>query len=395
MLDWKPLCIRRKKHFKLSLISSGTLSRRSKTHNLMNSFWATRRALSMLKSLERFWISIQELKVKNSLRYKMMMLPSPSSLTLATKLAKAIEEEAARQVYATLARIVTESVPKPARRRTSGIAFRDTSQVSKKVSFDLSQRLKGSSEGTGRIPGVPNKSIVVSATSSEGNGTKPEVPNKEKVTSEANDNEKKDDANDDKSIDLEMTDDEETDDEFVHRDEKVNDNEDEEMKNAKVEYFGKGDAKISDVAKADVEKIEEIKGDAKKAELSPTSSILSLSLVPTPIPETPLLAPSTTLLPPPSVSTIPYVPHQTTARIPTPPIITDAPTITTAVPESNAVTDVQLRVAKLEKDVSELKKIDHSAEALATLKSQVLTVVEYYLGSKISDDFKKFYRDTL
>ncbi|GJS45369.1 hypothetical protein Tco_0595490 [Tanacetum coccineum] len=32
---------------------------------------------------------------------------------------------------------------------------------------------------------------------------------------------------------------------------------------------------------------------------------------------------------------------------------------------------VQLRVAKLEKNVSELKKIDHSAKALAALKSQV------------------------
>ncbi|GJZ12764.1 hypothetical protein Tco_0547994 [Tanacetum coccineum] len=41
--------------------------------------------LSMLKSLERFWISVQEWKVKNLHRYKMMMIPSPSSLTLAIK----------------------------------------------------------------------------------------------------------------------------------------------------------------------------------------------------------------------------------------------------------------------------------------------------------------------
>ncbi|GJX94089.1 hypothetical protein Tco_0348675 [Tanacetum coccineum] len=419
----------------------------------MNSFWATRRALLMLKSLERLLISIQELKVKNLLRFitgrrenqdvklchspdspksssitsshntslsstssfstiiqlRMMALilsnvpqilnwsnssqeeqrqrkrtasrrvvkkkviisaanniiPTPDvSLELgkSISLTKAKEEEAARQVYATHVRTVTESVLEPARRRTLSIAFRDTSQMSKKVSFDPSQRLKGSSERTGRIPGVPNESIVVSATSSEGNGTKPEVPNKEKVTSEANDNEKKDDANDDKSIDLEMTDDEETDDEFIHRNEKVNDNEDEEMKNAKVEYFGKGDAEISDVAKAYVEKIEEIKGDAKKAELSPTSSILSLSSVPTPIPETPLLAPLTTLLPPPSVSTIPPVPHQTTTRIPTLLIITDAPTITTAVPESNALTDrhtadlIQKYLVKLALESSKIQK---------------------------------------
>nr|GEW30786.1 hypothetical protein [Tanacetum cinerariifolium] len=45
-----------------------------------------------------------------------------------------------------------------------------------------------------------------------------------------------------------------------------------------------------------------------------------------------------------------------------------------------------LRVAKLEKEVSELKKIDHSAEALATLMSKVPNVIEHYLGSKINDD---------
>nr|GEX11351.1 hypothetical protein [Tanacetum cinerariifolium] len=44
---------------------------------------------------------------------------------------------------------------------------------------------------------------------------------------------------------------------------------------------------------------------------------------------------------------------------------------------------------KLEKDVFELKKIDHSAKALDTLRSQVSMVVEQYLRSKISDDLQK------
>ncbi|GJY15587.1 hypothetical protein Tco_0386009 [Tanacetum coccineum] len=141
------------------------------------------------------------------------------------------------------------------------------------------------------------------------------------------------------------------------------------------------------VTKADVEKIEEIKDDAKKAELPPTSSNLSVSsvfgdqflklssdnslspsilIVPismiyepsvlTPIPETPLVAPATTLLTHSSVYTIPPIPHQTTAPISAPPITTDAPTITITVPESDKLSIVQLRVAKLEKDVSELKK---------------------------------------
>ncbi|GJR37048.1 hypothetical protein Tco_1212732 [Tanacetum coccineum] len=243
-------------------------------------------------------------------------------------------------------------------------------------------------------------------------------------------------------------DDEETDDEFVQGDKQVNGDEDEEMTNAEVEESGNGDEEISDAAKVDAGKTEEVKDDAKKAELPPTSSSLSVSsgfgdqflklssdtslidtvkdttyaeinslldikiqyevphiqsspvhTVPvsviyepsvlTPIPETPSVAHATTLLPPPSISTIPPVLLQTTTPIHTPPIITDAPTITIVVPESNALTVVQLRVAKLEKDVSELKKIDHSAEALASLKSQVPTVVEYYLGSKIGDDLQK------
>ncbi|GJT46332.1 hypothetical protein Tco_0955047 [Tanacetum coccineum] len=40
---------------------------------------------------------------------------------------------------------------------------------------------RGSSEGTGTIPGVSDESTVVSTTSNEGTGTKPRVPGKEKV----------------------------------------------------------------------------------------------------------------------------------------------------------------------------------------------------------------------
>ncbi|GJY56745.1 putative reverse transcriptase domain-containing protein [Tanacetum coccineum] len=239
----------------------------------------------------------------------------------------------------------------------------------------------------------------------------------------------------------------------------------------KVEQSRNGDAKIFDAAKVDAEKMEEIKDDAKKVELPLTSSSLSVSSgfsdqflklssdtsligtakdttdaeinslldvqiqqeiphiqsssvlkvpvsviykpsVLTPIPETPSVAPVTTL-PPLFVSTIPPVFLQTTAPISIPPITIDALTITTKVvkiailivgsydpdrridltipirsydydlakpktilskipilttlittivPESNALTDVQLRVSKLENDMSELKKIDHSVE---------------------------------
>ncbi|GKD92272.1 hypothetical protein Tco_1372109, partial [Tanacetum coccineum] len=280
-----------------------------------------------------------------------------------------------------------------------------------------------SSEGTGRIPGVPDESIVVSATSSEGTSTKPGVLDKEKVLTEekvilewGSEQESKYSEED---LNLEMIDDEETDDEVLQGEEQVNDNEDEDMSNAKMEESRNDDEEATDAAKADAEKTEEAKDYPKKAKLPPKSSSLSIrslldikiqSEVPhiqsssvlkvhvfvifeppvlTPVQETPLAALVTTLTPP-SISTIPPAPlQQSTAPIPSPPIITDAPTITTAVIESNALFAVQQRVAKLEKDVSKLKKIDHSTNALSTLKSQVTMVVEQYLGSKIGDDLQK------
>ncbi|GJX49358.1 hypothetical protein Tco_0276203 [Tanacetum coccineum] len=384
-------------------------------------------------------------------------------------LTEATEEEASRQVHATHARIVTEPVTEPAKRRPSCIAFRDTSSVTKKMSHDPSKKLKGvqtltpkeqlaadtmkalkeskktsrrqpgtrgSSKGTGVSPGVPDESTFIPATSSEGTEEGDDDDETTEWVDTDKEEEKKDD-DDNKSIDLEQIDDvdtddefvhgeehvqdddEETDDEFVHGDEQVNDDEDEEMTNAEVEKYGNVDEEVTNAAKVDARKTKKVKDNAKKVELPPISSSLSVSLgfgdqflkllfdaslistvkdttdteinslldikiqsevshiqsltiitvpvlvifepsVLTPIPETPSVAPRTTLLPPLSVSTIP-----------------------------------PLRVENLGKDVSELKKIDHSAEALAILKSQVPTVVEHYLGSKIAPEPSKIQTSTI
>ncbi|GKA21317.1 hypothetical protein Tco_0701306 [Tanacetum coccineum] len=222
---------------------------------------------------------------------------------------------------------------------------------------------------------------------------------------------------------------------------------DEKMINAEVDDYDNGDEEVTDAAKVDAEKTSEVKDDPKKTKLPPSSlslsvssgfgdqflklsfdfslvstvkdttdleinsllevkiqsevphtqslSVLSVSIsmiseptVLTPVQESPSTATATTL-PPPFVSTTPSVPQQTTTPILTPTIITDAPTVTTAVPESNALIVVELRVAKLEKDVSELKTVDYSTEALAILKSQVPSIVDNYLGSKVRDVFQK------
>nr|GEU68487.1 hypothetical protein [Tanacetum cinerariifolium] len=246
--------------------------------------------------------------------------------------------------------VFEESGPEPAKKKTA------EEEKSGKVTFDPPKKLKGvtyltleeqevvdimkalkerrqpskrqpstrgSSEGTGTIPGVLDKSTVISATLSEG-------------TEES-----------------EYSEEDQLDEEKDEKDESE-----------------KGGEEVSDAANANVIKNSEIKDDAKKAELPLISSSVSLSLAPT------------TTLPLPSVSTTPPIPQQTTTPIPTPSITTDALTVTTVVLKSDALSAVQLRVAKLEKYVFELMKVDLSTKALATLKIQVPTVVEDYPRSR-------------
>ncbi|GJY89059.1 hypothetical protein Tco_0503687 [Tanacetum coccineum] len=287
---------------------------------------------------------------------------------------------------------IEKSDPEPARRRPSGIAFKDTSRVSKKMYHDLSQKLKviqtltleekladdtmqelkasrksnksqslveGSSEGIGVSPGVPDESTVIHATLSE------------VTVLGTNELEEKNDDDDDKSIDLEKTDDEESGDEFVHR----NDDEDEEMSNAEDADTGNNDEEITDATNADAEKAEEIKDDIKKVELSQSGSSLYVSssfeiphiqsrfvlnvpvsvisepLVLTPIPETPSVAPGMILLPPPY-----HLDHV------------------------------------LEKDVQEIKEVDHNATLLDSLRAEIPLAINAYLGYNLGDALQKIYK---
>ncbi|GKD75267.1 hypothetical protein Tco_1333549, partial [Tanacetum coccineum] len=72
-----------------------------------------------------------------------------------------------------------------------------------------------------------------------------------------------------------------------------------------------------------------------------------------------------------------------------PPINTEATTITPSLPEITPFIALQLRVARLEQEMSEVKKTDHSADVLASIKSQVPTVVDKYLGTKLDDALLK------
>ncbi|GJS69765.1 hypothetical protein Tco_0702606 [Tanacetum coccineum] len=80
---------------------------------------------------------------------------------------------------------------------------------------------------------------------------------------------------------------------------------------------------------------------------------------------------------------------QQTTPIPTttttPPIITEALAIILEIPEITSFIALQLRVAKLEQDMSQVKKIDHSAAVLASIQSQVPPVVDKVSRTKLDD----------
>ncbi|GKA64170.1 hypothetical protein Tco_0763776 [Tanacetum coccineum] len=225
------------------------------------------------------------------------------------------EAEAARKVHATHVRIVTEAVPKSAKKKYGG----RSSKINKRLQTlcKLLRKVKktsrrqpgtgGSNEGTGSKPGVPDESTVVSATSSEGICAKPRVPDEDKDITEEKvilkwgdeqDSEFSDDDNDDVEKDDKdgnagdegddhVSDTQDADDEDVETESdedeiykykiRVRKDEDVEIKDAEVDDSDKGDEEITDAAKADVEKTSEAKDDAKKTKLSPSSSCLSVS----------------------------------------------------------------------------------------------------------------------
>ncbi|GJQ96471.1 hypothetical protein Tco_0007610 [Tanacetum coccineum] len=354
------------------------------------------------------------------------------------------DPEAALEQGKSICQIEVEEAEAARQKKSSGrssksVVIQDTPTTPNSKLATSKTKLKG----TGSKPRVLDESIVISDASSEGTSTKPGVLDEDKdITKEKvilewgdeQDSENSDDDNDDVEKDEKdgdandeggdhVSDTQDADDEDVKTESDEDDiynykirvlkDEDEEMKDAEVEEFDKGEEKVTNEAKEEAEKTSKAKDDTKKTELPPSSSSLFISLgfgdqflklssdsslVTTikdsadadttnlpPILEIVTQTPVTTVVPSPQVTPIISTIQQITTSIPTPTITTDAPIITTAIPESNALSAVEIRVAKLEKDVSELKTIDHSFEALVVLQSQVLMVVDSYLDTKVED----------
>ncbi|GKD08266.1 hypothetical protein Tco_1187951, partial [Tanacetum coccineum] len=265
---------------------------------------------------------------------------------------EAEEVEAVRQVYFTHARIVTKSVPKPTGRRKSS-----------KVTSDPPKRLKG-------VPSLTLKEQEAADTMQalkEKLSLLPEVKELSEYSEEVYlDDEEKDDKDgdtddegDDHINDTQDDDDEdaktESDVDEIYK-YKIHVRKDVDSKMAEpetVEHEYKEKDVLTDVAKHDVKKNAEEEGDAEKAIQSPSVQKVPVSVIP-----------------------------ETTNLLPIPEILTETLVSTT-------ISSPHLRVAKLEKDVSELKKIDLFAEALATLKKKVPYIIDNYLGSKVGDVFQK------
>nr|GEZ27039.1 hypothetical protein [Tanacetum cinerariifolium] len=273
---------------------------------------------------------------------------------------KAEEAEASRKVHDTHARIVTESVPESTKKKSGGkssksVVIQDTLSSLKSKLSTSKYKLKCTQSLTPAEKEAADIMQALKESKNKETGTKPSVPDEEKDIIEEKDD-KDDDVDDEGDDHISDTQDANDDDDETKSDEDkiykyticVRKDEDEEITNAEVEEFDKGDEEVTDAAKEDAKKTTEVKDDTMKwfegetINLPPIPKILIETLV------------SIVVSSPQVTPIISYVQ----------PITTYAPTITTVVLESNALITVELRVAKLEKGVSELKTVDHSTKAL-------------------------------
>ncbi|GJV74471.1 hypothetical protein Tco_1506055 [Tanacetum coccineum] len=161
-------------------------------------------------------------------------LLSISKLSLTTS-------EAARQVHATYARIVTEFVPDPTKIIKSS-----------KVTSDPPKKLKG----------VPYLTLKEQEAADIMLALKERKKTRKRQPGDVNDENDKTESNEDDIYKYKI---------HVRKDD------DEEMINVEVNDSDKGDEEITDAAKADAKKPSEEKDDPMKTELPPTNSSLSVS----------------------------------------------------------------------------------------------------------------------
>nr|GEY72120.1 retrovirus-related Pol polyprotein from transposon TNT 1-94 [Tanacetum cinerariifolium] len=217
-------------------------------------------------------------------------------LDAALKLAKSIsqtkakEAEVARKVHATLARIVTESIPESAKKKSGG---RSSKSVVIQDTSNIMQALKASKKKSKRQPYTEDsnegidESTIVSATSSEGTGDEQDSEFSDDDNDDVEKDDKDGDADDEGDDNIQMlvfvrysNEDVKTEydkDDIYKYKIRVRKDKDIEMKDAEAEESDKGEEQVTDVAKEEAEKTSEIKDDTKKTKIPLSSSSLSVS----------------------------------------------------------------------------------------------------------------------
>nr|GEV70757.1 retrovirus-related Pol polyprotein from transposon TNT 1-94 [Tanacetum cinerariifolium] len=231
----------------------------------------------------------------------------------------------------------------------------------KKALYDLKQASRATDEGTGTKPRVLDVPIYNSKSDKESWGDSDEEDDDE------NEFEEEDDINDDDSDD---NDEKEYDDEFnLEEDENIDEEDDDEVtielyKDVNVNLYNK-DANMTYVDQADNEIAYLMDTTTYYATIIP--EITSSFATPTPLP--PLF----------------FNPLQQEAT-PTPtPITSEATTLFTSLLNFVSVFKFNERVTNLEKDLSEIKKVDQYAQALSSIPA----IVDRYMYNILGDAIKK------
>ncbi|GJR84274.1 hypothetical protein Tco_0155059 [Tanacetum coccineum] len=202
----------------------------------------------------------------------------------ALELAKSIsqteaeEAEAARKVHATHARIVNESVPESAKKKSGGrssksIVIQDTPSAPKSKPTTSKAKVLDEEKDIMKEKVILEWGDEQVSEHSDNDNDDVEKYDKDGDADDEGDNHISDtqDADDE---DVETESDEDDIYKYMIR---VHKDEDVEIKDAEVEESDKGKEEITDATKEEVEKTSEAKDDTKKTELSPSSLSLSVS----------------------------------------------------------------------------------------------------------------------
>nr|GFA64759.1 hypothetical protein [Tanacetum cinerariifolium] len=197
-------------------------------------------------------------------------------LAKSTSQTKVEEAEAARKVHATHSRIVTKSVSEFAKNKSSGkssksVVIQETSTALKSRPVTLKTKLKGAPSLTLQEQEATDIMQALNEFFDDDNDDKKD----DKVGGA-------DDKGDDHVSDTQDADDEDDEtkydeDEIYKYKIRVHNEEDVEMKDAKVEESDKGEEKVTNAAKEETEENSEAKDDTKKSELTLSTSSLYVS----------------------------------------------------------------------------------------------------------------------